>query len=31
MADFIEEIGHEFVGSPSETLSKTFLFTISPF
>jgi len=24
MADFIEEIGHDFVGSPGVTLSKTF-------
>jgi hypothetical protein len=29
MADFIEEIGHDFVGSPGETLSNTFSPTIS--
>jgi hypothetical protein len=28
MADFIEEIGHDFVGSPGGTLSKTFSPTI---
>jgi len=29
MADFIEEIGHDFVGSPGVTLGKTFSPTIS--
>ena len=29
MADFIEEIGHDFVGSPGETLGKIISPTIS--